>query len=86
MSVAAITCYSFLGFDAIGTPDIESRDPRLQHPAGDPRIPCWAGLIFIYRTSLQLAHPSVHGFDSAPDSALQDRLASGGSDLFGSLL
>ncbi|WP_137121696.1 APC family permease [Segeticoccus rhizosphaerae] len=81
---AALTAYSFIGFDAVSTFAEEAVDPRKTIPRAIILTALVAGVIFVFVAYVvQLVHPSGHFAD--PDSAPLDIAKTIAGNLFGSI-
>ncbi|WP_219416931.1 APC family permease [Pseudonocardia nigra] len=81
---AALTAYSFIGFDAVSTFAEETVDPRRTVPRAIVMTAALAGLIFVLVAySVQLVHPG--GEFANVDSAALDIAKEVGGDLFGAI-
>jgi putrescine importer len=81
---AALTAYSFIGFDAVSTFAEEAVDPRKTVPRAIVLTAAMAGLIFVVVAYVvQLVHPG--GTFQSPESAPLDIAKQIGGDFFGAV-
>ncbi|MFN8097704.1 MAG: APC family permease [Dermatophilaceae bacterium] len=81
---AAMTAYSFIGFDAVSTFAEETKDPRTTVPRAIVLTAALAGVIFVaVAYVVQLVHPG--GSFANPDSAAEDIAREISGDFFAAL-